>query len=62
MTLKKNFQMDEIDRKILKIVQAHPTISHMKIAQKVARSQPTIGHRIKKLREKGLLEYQAGMN
>ncbi|MGV9172250.1 MAG: Lrp/AsnC family transcriptional regulator [Promethearchaeia archaeon] len=60
--LKRNFQMDEIDKKILKLVQNHPTITHTKIAQKVARSQPTIGHRIKKLREKGLLEYQAGIN
>ncbi|MFO8018823.1 MAG: Lrp/AsnC family transcriptional regulator [Promethearchaeia archaeon] len=60
--LNKSFQMDEIDRKIVKIVQEHPTITHTKIAQKVERSQPTIGLRIKKLRKNGILEYQAGMN
>lgn len=54
--------MDEIDRQIVKIVQENPTITHTKIAEKVERSQPTIGLRIKKLREKGILEYQAGMN
>jgi DNA-binding Lrp family transcriptional regulator len=46
----------------LKLVQKHPTITHTNIAQKVERSQPTIGNRIKKLRKKGLLEYKAGMN
>lgn len=60
--LSKNFQMDEIDRQIVEIVQKNPTITHTKIAQKVERSQPTIGLRIKKLRENGILEYQAGMN
>jgi len=54
--------IDEIDKKIIKLVQEDPNITHTKLAKKVGRSQPTIGIRIKKLEELGLINYQAGIN
>ena len=60
--LSNNFSLDEIDKQIVEIVQKEPTLTHTKIAKKVHRSQPTIGHRIKKLEDSGVLQYQAGLN
>ncbi|MFX1277164.1 MAG: Lrp/AsnC family transcriptional regulator [Promethearchaeota archaeon] len=54
--------LDEIDKKIVTIIQKNPTITHTKLARKVNRSQPTIGMRIKKLEESGLLKFQAGLS
>lgn len=54
--------MDEIDKKIVKILQNRPNISHTDIAKKVNRSQPTVGLRIKRLMEAELLDFQAGIN
>ncbi len=57
-----NFSLDDIDKQIVEIVQKEPTLTHTMIAKKVHRSQPTIGHRIKRLEDSGLLQYQAGLN
>ncbi len=54
--------LDEIDRRIVQIIQKDPNLTHSKIAMKVKRSQPTVGMRIKRLEESGLLKYQAGIN
>ncbi|MGV9171774.1 MAG: Lrp/AsnC family transcriptional regulator [Promethearchaeia archaeon] len=54
--------MDEIDKKIMNIIQNRPNITHTEIAKRVNRSQPTVGLRIKKLMEEGLLDFQAGIN
>ncbi|TFF95054.1 MAG: Lrp/AsnC family transcriptional regulator [Promethearchaeota archaeon] len=60
--LSEHFSLDHIDRKIVEIIQEQPNLTHTKIAKKVNRSQPTVGMRIKKLEEAGILEYQAGLN
>ena len=60
--LSKSFGLDEIDKKIVEILQNNPTTTHTMIAKKVNRSQPTVGIRIKKLEEAGVLQYQAGLN
>ncbi|MFX1258252.1 MAG: Lrp/AsnC family transcriptional regulator [Promethearchaeota archaeon] len=60
--ISKNHEMDEIDREIIEILQKDPNVSHTKIARKVHRSQPTIGHRIKKLENTGVLQYHVGLN
>ncbi|MFX1274765.1 MAG: Lrp/AsnC family transcriptional regulator [Promethearchaeota archaeon] len=60
--LAKNMGIDEIDEKIIEILQKEPNLTHTVIAKKVNRSQPTIGHRIKKLVDSGLLSYHAGLN
>ncbi len=56
------FKMDEVDRQILGLLQKEPNLTHTEIATKVNRSQPTVGMRIKKLEESGVLQFQAGIN
>ena len=55
-------KMDEIDRNIIQIIQEEPNLTHTQIAKMVNRSQPTVGMRIKKLEEAGVLKFQAGIN
>ncbi len=54
--------IDKVDRKIIELIQKDPLITHTKISEKVNRSQPTVGIRIKKLEKSGILDYQAGFN
>jgi len=56
------FKMDEIDKKIIALVQDQPNLTHTEIAEKVNRSQPTVGMRIRRLEEQGVLQFQAGIN
>jgi len=56
------FNIDEIDKNIIELIQKKPTLTHTEIAKKVNRSQPTIGMRIKKLESSGVLKFQAGIN
>ncbi|MFX1496337.1 MAG: Lrp/AsnC family transcriptional regulator [Promethearchaeota archaeon] len=56
------FEIDDIDRNIIQLIQKEPTLTHTEIAKKVNRSQPTIGMRIRKLEENGILKFQAGIN
>jgi len=55
-------KIDEIDRRIIEIIQEEPNITHTDIAKRVDRSQPTIGMRINRLEELGVLQFQAGLN
>ena len=55
-------KLDEIDRQIISIVQEDPSLTHTEIANRVNRSQPTIGMRIKKLEKNGVLQFQPGLN
>jgi len=55
-------KMDEIDKKIITLVQEQPNLTHTQIAEKVNRSQPTVGMRIRRLEEQGVLQFQAGIN
>ncbi len=54
--------LDKIDKNIISIIQNNPEITYTEIADKVGRSQPAIGKRIKKLENKGILSYQAGLS
>ena len=54
--------IDDIDCMIMDLLQKNPNLTHTQIADYVKRSQPTIGTRIKKLEQKGVLKYQAGIN
>ncbi len=56
------FKIDIVDRSIIDLLQKDPNLTHMEIAEKINRSQPTVGMRIHKLEEKGLLEIQRGVN
>ena len=55
-------KLDDIDRKIITLIQNDPNITHSEIAQHVDRSQPTVGMRLKKLKDSGVLKIQAGLN
>ncbi|MBD3255332.1 MAG: winged helix-turn-helix transcriptional regulator [Candidatus Lokiarchaeota archaeon] len=54
--------MDEIDRQIVQLIQKRPDLTHTEIAEHVNRSQPTVGMRIKKMEQLGVLKFQAGIN
>ena len=54
--------MDEIDQQIVQLIQEDPNLTHTEIATHVNRSQPTIGMRIRKLEDAGVLHFQAGIN
>ncbi|MEE9376910.1 MAG: Lrp/AsnC family transcriptional regulator [Candidatus Lokiarchaeia archaeon] len=59
--LSEKMGIDDIDCKIMTLIQKEPNLSHSQIAEHVNRSQPTIGMRIKKLEKLGVLKYQAGI-
>ena len=54
--------IDQIDCRIMDLIQRAPHLTHTEIATHVNRSQPTVGMRIKKLENLGVLKYQAGIN
>ena len=54
--------IDQIDCRIMDLIQKAPNLTHTEIATHVNRSQPTVGMRIKKLEKLGILKYQAGVN
>ncbi|MFX1273722.1 MAG: Lrp/AsnC family transcriptional regulator [Promethearchaeota archaeon] len=56
------YSMDEIDQKIVQLIQRKPNLTHTEIANHVSRSQPTVGMRIRKLEEAGILNFHAGIN
>lgn len=55
-------RVDDIDIKILKLIQEDPEMTHSNIARRVNKSQPTVGMRLKKLKDSGILQIQAGIN
>lgn len=55
-------KLDDIDRRIITLVQEDPGLTHTQIAEKIDRSQPTVGMRIKKLEKSGILQFQPGIN
>ncbi len=60
--ISKKLKLDEIDKQIIAIVQNEPNSTHTEIAERINRSQPTVGHRIKKLEKSGILQFQPGIN
>jgi Lrp/AsnC family transcriptional regulator, leucine-responsive regulatory protein len=54
--------IDDINSKIIQLLQDDPTLTHSAIAKKLKRSQPAIGARIKKLIRKGYLATQIGID
>ncbi|MBD3197069.1 MAG: winged helix-turn-helix transcriptional regulator [Candidatus Lokiarchaeota archaeon] len=60
--ISEKLKLDDIDRRIITLVQDHPDMTHTQIAKKISRSQPTVGMRIRKLEENGILQFQPGIN
>jgi len=54
--------LDERDNVILSMVQSNPSVSQDEIAKKIKLSQPSVGARIRKLQEKGILYTVNGVN
>ena len=55
-------KLDEKDRKIITLLYDNHEISQEEIAQKVNLSQPSVAIRIKKLKERGTIDYIMGIN
>jgi len=55
-------ELDEKDRLIIKILQENPRISQTEIAKLVGLSQPSVGSRIKKLKDLGIIDFSYGVN
>ena len=60
--ISEKLKLDDIDRKIISMVQEQPHLTHTEIADHIDRSQPTVGMRIKKLEKSGVLQFQPGIN
>ena len=45
--IENGLEIDNIDKKIIQIIQKEPNITHTNLAKKIGVSQPTIGIRIK---------------
>jgi len=60
--ISEKLKLDNIDRQIITLVQEDPNLTHTQIAEKINRSQPTVGMRIKKLEKEGILQFQPGIN
>ncbi len=56
------FDIDEKDRMILELLEKDPEISQNEIAKIVGLSQPSVGSRIKKLKEMGIISHSYGIN
>ena len=54
--------LDEKDRKIVSLFETNPDVSQVEIAEQVGLSQPTVGARISKLKQTGVISTIAGMN
>lgn len=54
--------LDERDNVILSMIQKQPDVSQDDIAKKVKLSQPSVGARIKRLRDKGIVHIINGVN
>jgi len=59
---KVKLEMDDIDRKIVSLLEKDPEISQNKIAQEVGISQPSVGVRIRKLKKRGIIATSLGIN
>ncbi len=57
-----NVKLDKKDRIILSVTHDNQNISQEEIAKKLHISQPSVAARIKKLKEKGLIEQNKGVN
>lgn len=62
MNSNSNFKFDEIDRKIITLLEEDPNLTHNEIARRINKSQPTIGIRLRKLLKKGVFHIQPGIN
>ncbi|MEM2338294.1 MAG: AsnC family transcriptional regulator, partial [Candidatus Bathyarchaeia archaeon] len=53
---RKNAEIDEVDQKILKLLQEDARLPFLEIAQKLRLSESTIRKRVQALKEKGVIK------
>lgn len=58
----KGFELDDIDKRIITLIQKRPEVSQSKIGKLVNLSQPAVSARIAKLKKNGILSYRAGID
>jgi DNA-binding Lrp family transcriptional regulator len=58
----KSIELDEKDRKIITLLHDNQDVSQEEIAKKVRLSQPSVAIRLKKLKEKGIINQIIGVN
>jgi len=56
------FELDEKDKMILEVLEENPEMSQNEIAKIVGLSQPSVGARIKKMKELGIINHAYGIN
>lgn len=56
------FELDEKDKVILEILEKNPEVSQNEIAKLVGLSQPSVGARIKKMKDLGIINHTYGVN
>lgn len=56
------FELDEKDKLILEILEKNPEVSQNEIAKLVGLSQPSVGARIKKMKDLGIINHTYGVN
>ena len=59
---RKSIELDEKDRKIITMLHNNQDISQEEIAKKIKLSQPSVAIRLKKLKEKGIIDQIIGVN
>lgn len=59
---RENIKLDQKDRKIISLIHDKQDISQEEIAKIVKLSQPSVAIRLKKLKEKGIIEHTMGVN
>jgi DNA-binding Lrp family transcriptional regulator len=59
---RKSLKLDEKDRKIITLLHDNQNISQDELAQKINLSQPSVAIRLKKLKEKGIIDQILGVN
>ncbi|MBA3045617.1 MAG: Lrp/AsnC family transcriptional regulator [Candidatus Thermoplasmatota archaeon] len=60
--MKRNIAFDDKDKKILTMFSQNPNVSQEVIGEEIGMKQPSVAVRIRKLREAGALEIQAGVD
>ncbi|MFW5746919.1 MAG: Lrp/AsnC family transcriptional regulator, partial [Nanoarchaeota archaeon] len=60
--INEKLNLDDRDNTILSLLQKNPAMSQKEIAEKIRLSQPSVGARIRKLEQKGILQTNTGVN
>nr|MDO8085315.1 Lrp/AsnC family transcriptional regulator [Candidatus Sigynarchaeum springense] len=58
----KTFNIDDDDKRIIMYLQGNPEMTHSSIGEMIGKSQPAVGARIAKLKDKKFLGIQKGVN